>query len=62
MHCWFAGYDAFHAVFPLVVRPEMLGIMAVMEQKDALVVVSGHGMCKVGFAGFASRAVFLSRF
>ena len=44
---WLAGYDAIHAVFPLFVdRPEMLGIMAVMEQRGfhALVVVSGSGM------------------
>ena len=49
---------------PLVDMPEVLGIMAVMEHQDfhALIVVSGSGMCKVGFAGFASRAVLRSRY
>ena len=49
-------YDAFHAVFPLVVgRPEMLGIMAGTYQKDSCALL----MCQVGFAGdSAPRAVF----
>ena len=50
------------AVFPVVVyRPEMLCIMADMDQKDSLALFSGSGMCKVGFTGdSAPRAVFLS--
>ena len=31
----FAGYDTFHAVFLVVERPSMLGIMAGMAQKDS---------------------------
>ena len=40
-------------VFPVVVdRPEMLGIMAVMDQKDCIALsVSGSGMCKARVAG-----------
>ena len=44
---------AFHAVFPSGSRPKMRGILADLFQKDccALIVVSGSGMCKVGFTG-----------
>ena len=52
MRGWFAGYDAFHTVFPLVV--EMLCIMAGTYQKDRieLIVDSGRGMFKASFAGY----------
>ena len=49
------------AVFPsVVVRPEMLGIMAGMYQKEsgALIVDSGSDMCKAHLAGFMPRCVF----
>ena len=52
--------DVFSSV---VVRPEMLDIMAVMYQKDstALVVNHGSGMCRVGFTGYdAPRVMFPS--
>ena len=60
----FSGDVLVRAVFPsVVVRLVMLGIMAVINQKDstALVVNRGSGMCKVGCTGdSAPRAVFLS--
>ena len=51
------GDNARRAVFSLLVRkPMMLGIMAVMEQKD-----SCSGMYKAGIAGdTAPRSVFFS--
>ena len=50
------------AVFPVVVsRPEMLCIMADMDQKDSIALFSGSGMCKSGFTSdSALRAVILS--
>ena len=51
-------------VFRLVVeRPEMLGIMAGMYQKDSstLFVESGSGMCKAGFSGYSARRAVFSR-
>ena len=50
------------AVFPSFVdRPEMLGIMAVMEPEGQYCAFSGCGMCKVGFTGYsAPLAVLLS--
>ena len=66
-HSRFAGLpgDVLHrAVFPsVVVWPEMLGIMAVLNQKDSttLVVNHGSGMCRVGFTGHdAPRVTFPS--
>ena len=60
----FARYDAPHVMFPSVVdRPRMLGTMAGLNQKDrihrALVVDSGSGICRAGFACIAPRVVFL---
>ena len=51
------------AVFWLVVdRPEMLGIMAGMYQKDCYaLVIPGSGMCKAGISG-ARFVVFSLRF
>ena len=52
------------AVFPsVVVRPEMLGIMAVLFQKDNTTLVDhyGSGMCRVGFTCYdAPRVMFPS--
>ena len=66
-HSRFAGFPGdvlLRAVFPsVVVWPEMLGIMAVMNQKDSttLVVNHGSGMCRVGFTGYdAPRVIFPS--
>ena len=62
MHGWFAGYDAFHAVFLLVVdRPEMLVILVGMDQKDGDP-ARYSGMCKTGIAGCMRRlcSLFLS--
>ena len=60
----FPGNVSPRAVFPsVVVRPAMLGIMAVMNQKDrtTLVVNLGSGVCRVGFTGYdAPRVVFPS--
>ena len=66
-HSRFAGLPGdvlLRAVFPsVVVWPEMLGIMAVLNQKDSttLVVNHGSGMCRVGFTGHdAPRVTFPS--
>ena len=56
----FPGDVSPRAVFPsVVVRPAMLGIMAVMNQKDSttLVVNLGSGMCRVGFTGYDAPCV-----
>ena len=58
----FPGDVSLRAVFPsVVVRPEMLGILAGMYQTDsgALIVDPGSGICKACFAGFTPRSVFL---
>ena len=58
----FPGDVPLRAVFPLVIlRPEMLGIMAGMDLKDsgALFVDSGSDMCKARLAGLLPRYVFL---
>ena len=58
----FLGDVTPRAVFPsIVVRPEMLGILAGMYQKDsgALIVDPGSGICKACFAGFTPRSVSL---
>ena len=57
----FPGDDAPLAVFPsVVVIPEMLGIMACLDQIDsgAVIVVSCSDMCKASIAGFTARFVF----
>ena len=49
------GYVPLHTVFPsVVVWPEMLGIMAVVTQKDSTTLVDNHGSgtCRVGFTGY----------
>ena len=54
-HAGFPGHVPVRAVFPaVVVRPAMLGIMAVMNQKDSTTVVVnlGSGMSRVGFTGY----------
>ena len=62
-HARYAGLPGdvpFRAEFPSdVVRPAMLGIMAVMNQKDSttLVVNHGSGMCRVGFTGYDAPCV-----
>ena len=56
----FPGDVPLRAMLPsVVVRPEMLGIMAGMDQKDngALIVDSGSGMCKARFAGYDAPCV-----
>ena len=57
----FVGDDTFHAVFPVVVhRSVMLGIMAVMDQKNGIALFAGSGMYKAGIAGiFTPRDVSL---
>ena len=58
----FPGDVTPRAVCPsVVVRPEMLGILAGVYQKDsgALIVDPGSGICKTCFAGFTHRSVFL---
>ena len=49
----FPGDVTIRAVFPsVVVRPEIIGIMAVMDQKQLLASLSpGSGTCKARFAG-----------
>ena len=66
-HTSYAGFPGdvpLRAVFPsVVVRPELLDIMAVMYQKDSttLVVNHGSGMRRIGFTGFdAPRVMFPS--
>ena len=62
-HARYAGLPGdvpFRAVFPsVVVRPTMLGIMAVMNQKDSttLVVNYGSGTCRVAFTGYDALCV-----
>ena len=51
------GDVPFPAVFPsVVVRPAMLSIMAVTNQKDSTTLV-GSGMCRVGFTGYYEHCV-----
>ena len=66
-HSRFAGFPGdvpLRAVLPsVVVWPEMLGIMAIMNQKDSTTRVVNHGicMCRVGFTGYdAPRGIFPS--
>ena len=61
---WHARYAGFpgdvplRAVFPsVVVRPEMLGIMAVLDQKDSTTLVVNRGTCRVGFPGYDAPRV-----
>ena len=62
-HGCFSGFPGdvpLRAVLPsVVVRPQLLDIMAVLYQQDStsLVVNHGRGMCRVGFTGFYTPRV-----
>ena len=53
----FAGIAPRAVFLPVVYRPEMLGIVAVMDQKDSYALFLGSGMCKAWFAGIFPLAL-----
>ena len=55
----FADISLRAVLLSIVAWPQMLGIMAVMDQKEFLAFLNpGNGMCKGRIAGFAPRYVF----
>ena len=54
---WYAAGRA--VLFAVVSRPEMLGIKAVLDQKNSYALFLDSGMCKAGIAGTVHFAMFL---